>query len=137
MKRILFAAAAVASAACLAGPGQVRVTASYSENLCVYAPSGSTYVLLNRWPPLNRRPVLSDQRQIAKCPPHVFLLPFAADVERAKVGDGAVRRVGGREVAAREALDADAGRLHGVRHAAPQFRQGVRAALLKIVSRAI
>ena len=44
MKRILSAAAAVASAACLAGPGQVRVTASYSENHCVYGPSGTPYV---------------------------------------------------------------------------------------------
>ena len=44
MKRILFAAVAVASAACLAGPGQVCVTASYSENPCVDAPRGTPYV---------------------------------------------------------------------------------------------
>ena len=44
MKRILSAAAAVASAACLAGPGQVRVTATYSENPYIDGPRGTSYV---------------------------------------------------------------------------------------------
>lgn len=38
---------------------------------------------------LNRRPVLSDQRQIAKYPPLAPLLPFAEAVGKAKAGDGA------------------------------------------------
>ena len=38
---------------------------------------------------LNRRPVLSDQSQIAKFPPLVPLLPFAEAVGKAKAGDGA------------------------------------------------
>jgi len=42
--------------------------------------------LLNR---RNRRPILLDQRQIAKFPPLVPLLPFAEAVVKAKAGDGA------------------------------------------------